>query len=89
MEGYAMSTFDLTPRLAHESKGTGKGTILFDRTLPDHRHPNMFLFSRYVEGNLTTCWRTVCADAMRESGKEPMRTCRATDTLDVEAPHAV
>ena len=46
-----MSTFDLTPRLARESKGTGKGTILFDRTLPDHRHPNVFLFSRYVEGN--------------------------------------
>ena len=28
-----MSTFDLTPRLARESKSTGKDTILFDRSL--------------------------------------------------------
>ena len=29
-----MSTFDLTPRLARESKSNGKDTILFDRALP-------------------------------------------------------
>ena len=29
-----MSTFDLTPRLARESKSNGKDTILFDSTLP-------------------------------------------------------
>ena len=32
-ESSAISAFDLTPRLARESKSTGKDTILFDRTL--------------------------------------------------------
>ena len=51
-----MSTFDLTPRLARESKSNGKDTILFDKSLTGfglHLHPSgrkVWIVQARIEG---------------------------------------
>ena len=55
-ESSAMSTFDLTPRLARESRSNGKDTILFDKAVTGfglHIHPSgrkVWIVQARIEG---------------------------------------
>ena len=78
-----MSTFDLTPRLARESKSNGKDTILFDRALPGFGlriHPSgrkVWIVQARIEGRS----RRIVVARHGEMGLAQARR-RARDMLD-------
>ena len=83
-----MSAFDLTPRLARESKSSGKDTILFDRALPGFGlriHPSgrkVWIVQARIEGRSR---RIVIARHGEMELADDIRRERETPTLRVFA----